>query len=119
MPDFVWAVIAGVPCLIIGILAGYFYRKNATEKRIGRAEETAARIVEEAKTVRSCCQRNAYPRQRTRSIVSGASATESARKDGQRFLKTRKDLLHGKSSWRKNSMLWMPGRITARAGRRS
>lgn len=49
MPDFVWAVIAGVPCLIIGILAGYFYRKNATEKRIGRAEETAARIVEEAK----------------------------------------------------------------------
>ena len=49
VPDFVWAVIAGVPCLIIGILAGYFYRKNATEKRIGRAEETAARIVEEAK----------------------------------------------------------------------
>ena len=49
MPGVVWAIIAGVPALVIGVLAGYFYRKNATEKRIGRAEDTAARIIDEAK----------------------------------------------------------------------
>ncbi len=109
-------VIAGVPCLIIGILAGYFYRKNATEKRIGRAEETAARIVEEAKNRAELLSKERISEAKDEIHRLRSECDRECKERRAEVSKTRKDLLHGKSSWRKNSMLWMPGRITARAG---
>ena len=34
--------------LVIGVLAGYLYRKSAIEKRIGQSEEMAQSLVEDA-----------------------------------------------------------------------
>jgi len=44
-----WVIIASVAALAIGIAAGYLMKKKSTEKQIGRAEDVAARIIEEAK----------------------------------------------------------------------
>ena len=45
MSPILSAVIAGVVCLIIGIVAGIQVRKNTAEKEIGSAEQEATRIV--------------------------------------------------------------------------
>ena len=41
-------VISAVIALVIGLFAGFQYRKNAAEKEIGSAEEEAKRIMNEA-----------------------------------------------------------------------
>ncbi len=45
MSPILSAVLAGVVCLIIGIVAGIRIRKNTAEKEIGSAEQEATRIV--------------------------------------------------------------------------
>ena len=40
--------ITAVIALVIGAVAGYFYRKGAIEKKIGQSEETAMKLVEDA-----------------------------------------------------------------------
>ena len=40
--------ITGVIALVLGVLAGYLYRKHAIEKRIGQSEEMAKNLVEDA-----------------------------------------------------------------------
>ena len=40
--------ITAVIALVVGVLAGYLYRKNAIEKRIGQSEEMAKNLVEDA-----------------------------------------------------------------------
>ena len=40
--------ITAVIALVIGVAAGYFYRKNAMEKRLGQSEEMAQSLVEDA-----------------------------------------------------------------------
>ncbi|NLJ57640.1 MAG: ribonuclease Y [Tissierellia bacterium] len=42
-------VIVGIICAIIGIIIGFFIRKNISESKIGSAETEAKRIVEEAR----------------------------------------------------------------------
>ena len=42
------AVIAALAALIIGSIAGYMYRKNGMEKKIGQTEEYAKSLLEEA-----------------------------------------------------------------------
>lgn len=45
-----WLVlIIAAAALLLGALAGYFIRRSMVEKRIGRGEELAARLVDEAK----------------------------------------------------------------------
>lgn len=44
----IWAILAGVVCLGLGSGIGYLYRKNIAEKKIGRAEETVVRLIEDA-----------------------------------------------------------------------
>ncbi len=41
-------VIAAVVALVIGLLAGFQYRRSVAEKEIGSAEEEAKRIMNEA-----------------------------------------------------------------------
>ena len=43
--------IVGIICAIIGIIIGFFIRKNISESKIGSAEIEAKRIVEEASKV--------------------------------------------------------------------
>ncbi|MBS6511239.1 MAG: DUF3552 domain-containing protein, partial [Clostridiales bacterium] len=43
-----WAIIIGVVALLAGLAAGYVYRKNIAEKKIGRAEETVVKLIEDA-----------------------------------------------------------------------
>ena len=43
-----WAIIIGVAALVVGLLIGYMYRRSVAEKKIGRAEETVARLIEDA-----------------------------------------------------------------------
>jgi ribonuclease Y len=42
-------IIVGIICAIIGIIIGYFIRRNISESKIGSAELEAKRIIEEAK----------------------------------------------------------------------
>ncbi|PWL45153.1 MAG: ribonuclease Y, partial [Clostridiales bacterium] len=48
MDAAIWAILAGVVCLGLGSGVGYLYRKNIAEKKIGRAEETVVRLIEDA-----------------------------------------------------------------------
>ena len=45
---WLWTLLAGVICLAAGLVAGYQYRKQEAEKKIGRAEELATKLYEEA-----------------------------------------------------------------------
>ncbi len=47
MSPIIWIIIA-VAALAIGAAAGYFYRKNETEKKIGRTEAFAKQLLDEA-----------------------------------------------------------------------
>ncbi|MBS5644692.1 MAG: ribonuclease Y, partial [Clostridiales bacterium] len=46
--DVIWAIIAGVVCLALGLGLGYLYRRNVAEKKIGRAEDTVGKLIEDA-----------------------------------------------------------------------
>ena len=48
MDAYVWAIIAGVVCLVIGLGIGYMYRRSVAEKKIGRAEDAVSKLVEDA-----------------------------------------------------------------------
>ena len=41
-------VIAALIALVLGLAAGYFYRKNAMEKKIGQTEEYAKNLLDDA-----------------------------------------------------------------------
>lgn len=46
--DALWYILVGVGCLAIGLVIGFMYRKNIAEKKIGRAEESVALMIEDA-----------------------------------------------------------------------
>ena len=48
MDAYVWAIIAGVVCLVNGLGIGYMYRRSVAEKKIGRAEDAVSKLVEDA-----------------------------------------------------------------------
>ena len=116
MPDFVWAVIAGVPCLIIGILAGYFYRKNATEKRIGRAEETAARIVEEAKNRAELLSKERISEAKDEIHRLRSECDRECKERRAEVSKNEKRFIAREEQLEKKFYALDAGRITARAG---
>ena len=41
-------VLSGIVALVLGIFAGYLYRKSVAEKKIGQAEETVVKLIEDA-----------------------------------------------------------------------
>ena len=48
MMDIIIPIIAGIVCLIVGVVVGFQYRKSVAEKEIGSAETEATRIINEA-----------------------------------------------------------------------
>ncbi len=46
--EWLWIVLAAIIAAAIGVGAGYIYRKNAAEKKIGRAEEYAKNLLDDA-----------------------------------------------------------------------
>ncbi|MBQ9942531.1 MAG: DUF3552 domain-containing protein, partial [Christensenellaceae bacterium] len=48
MNPALWAVIGAVVGIGIGVLAGYQYRRSIAEKKIGRAEDTVQKLIEDA-----------------------------------------------------------------------
>lgn len=48
MGTVIWAIIAGVVCLVIGLGIGYMYRRSVAEKKIGRAEDAVSKLIEDA-----------------------------------------------------------------------
>ena len=46
--DNLFYAITAVVALVVGVLAGYVYRKNVIEKKIGQSEEMAKNLVEDA-----------------------------------------------------------------------
>ncbi|MCL1963625.1 MAG: ribonuclease Y [Firmicutes bacterium] len=46
--EALWIAIAAVAAGVIGLAIGYHYRKNATENKIGRAEEYAKNLLDDA-----------------------------------------------------------------------
>jgi len=41
-------ILVGVGCLIVGLLAGYSYRRNIAESKIGRAEDSVKKLIDDA-----------------------------------------------------------------------
>ena len=48
MMDIIIPIIAGIVCLVVGVVVGFQYRKSVAEKEIGSAETEATRIINEA-----------------------------------------------------------------------
>ena len=48
MIDIIIPIIAGIVCLVVGVVIGFYYRKSVAEKEIGSAETEATRIINEA-----------------------------------------------------------------------
>jgi len=46
--QWLWTLLAGIICLGTGLVSGYQYRKQEAEKKIGRAEEVATKLYEDA-----------------------------------------------------------------------
>ena len=46
--DFLVPILIGAGCLVVGLLIGYFYRKNIAEAKIGRAEESVQKLIADA-----------------------------------------------------------------------
>ena len=46
--DIIIPIIAGIVCLVVGVVVGFQYRKSVAEKEIGSAETEATRIINEA-----------------------------------------------------------------------
>ncbi len=41
-------ILVGIGCIVIGLIIGYVYRKNIAENKIGRAEESVKKLIDEA-----------------------------------------------------------------------
>jgi Domain of unknown function (DUF3552). len=46
--EWLWIVIAAVAGIAAGGCCGYYYRKNAAEKKIGRTEAYAKQLLDDA-----------------------------------------------------------------------
>lgn len=49
MEMWIWIIVAAAAALIVGLTAGSFIQKKSTQARMGRAEEAANKILEDAK----------------------------------------------------------------------
>ena len=47
--ELIWAILMAVVALAVGLLAGFAYRKNIAEKKIGRAEDSVIKMIEDAR----------------------------------------------------------------------
>ena len=45
---WLWIILAALAALAVGLLAGYSYQKNVVEKKIGRTEEYAKKLLDDA-----------------------------------------------------------------------
>lgn len=50
MEPWIWTIIAAVAALAVGLLAGSFFQKRSIQSRMGRAEDVANRLIEDAKS---------------------------------------------------------------------
>ncbi len=48
MGEILIPILVGVGALIVGLLIGYFYRRNIAEAKIGRAEDSVKRLIDDA-----------------------------------------------------------------------
>ena len=46
--EALWYILIGIVCLAVGMMIGFAYRKNIAEKKIGRAEESVQKMIEDA-----------------------------------------------------------------------
>lgn len=46
--DVVIPILVGVGGLVVGLIVGYFYRRNIAESKIGRAEDSVKKLIDEA-----------------------------------------------------------------------
>ncbi len=46
--QWLWYILIALICLVAGAAIGYFYRKNEAEKKIGRTEQYAQRLLDDA-----------------------------------------------------------------------
>ena len=48
MAEVLIPVLVGVACIIVGLLIGYRYRQNIAEAKIGRAEDSVKKLIDDA-----------------------------------------------------------------------
>ena len=46
--DVLIPILIGAGCLVAGLIIGYFYRRNIAESKIGRAEDSVKKLIDEA-----------------------------------------------------------------------
>ncbi len=48
MGNLIVPILIGIAGIVIGLIAGYFYRRSVSEKKVGQAETTVHQMIEEA-----------------------------------------------------------------------
>lgn len=75
MEPWIWIVIAAVGALAAGLLAGSFIQKRSIQARMGRAEDVANRLIEDAKNRAEVLSKERIAEEKRRFIGCSASAT--------------------------------------------
>jgi len=83
--DMVYAIIAGVVALIIGVVAGFLARKYMAEAKISSAEEEAKRVLQEAEKTSEAKKREA--------LLEAKDEIFAMRNDAERDIKNRRNEL--------------------------
>jgi len=83
--DMLYAIIAGVVALIIGVIAGFLARKYMAEAKISSAEEEAKRVVQEAEKASEAKKREA--------LLEAKDEIFAMRNDAERDIKNRRNEL--------------------------
>ena len=85
------SIVAAIVCGVIGVGAGYIYRKNIAEGKIGQAEVEAQRII-------STAQQNAEARKKEL-VLEGKEEVHKLRTDAERENKERRSELANYNAW--------------------
>lgn len=65
--DIIVAILIAVATAVLGVVGGYLYRKQAGEKKIGRTEEYAKNLLEDASAKRTKRKRKPFWKPRKKS----------------------------------------------------
>lgn len=73
MASFIFTLLAIAAALAAGVAAGYMYRKNVQEKKIGRTEEYARNLLDDAQRRAEEKKKESILKRRKRSSASRTS----------------------------------------------
>ena len=97
--DVIIPILVGVGGLVIGLIVGYFYRRNIAESKIGRAEDSVKKLIDEAQKRAEVIKKRRCSRLRKKFTSCVANLTRNQEKDETKLQRLKRDLCKGKNCW--------------------